>query len=67
MRHYIYSLLILAALAALMLGIVWQHDCWVETQRAQFHSWQEQRMEETFIRELREEKELIEYRNAVKF
>ena len=67
MRDYIYSLLILAALGALLLGMVQQHDCWVETQKAQLHSWQEQRMEEAFVEELREEKELIEYRNAVKF
>ena len=67
MRDYIYSLLILAVLGALLLGIVWQHDCWVKTQKTQLRSWQEQRMEEAFVKELREEKELIEYRNAVKF
>jgi len=66
-RDYAYSILILAALGALLLGMVWQHDCWVENQKAQLHSWQEQRMEEAFVRELRNEKELIEYRNAVKF
>ena len=29
--------------------------------------WQEQRTEEAYVRELREEKELVEYRNAMKF
>lgn len=67
MRDYIFSLFILAALGALLLGIVWQHDCWVEAQKAQLRSWQEQRIEEAFVKELREEKELHEYRNAVKF
>ena len=67
MRNYIYSLLILTAL---LLGMTWQHDDWVRAQEAQktrLHSWQEQRIEEAFIRELKKERDLIEYRNAAKF
>lgn len=30
-------------------------------------AWQEQRVEEAYVNELREEKELVEYRNAVRF
>ena len=30
-------------------------------------TWQEQRVEEAYVNELREEKKLVEYRNAVRF
>ena len=32
-----------------------------------FRAWQEQRVEEAYVRELREERKLVEYRNAMKF
>jgi len=61
MKSFIFFLFVIA----LLLGMMAQHDCWVEAQKKQTRSWQQERIEFWYAQELYQNAPLQEYRGAV--